>query len=44
MTLASTKAAWTVLVVQDDPYVATLHSRLVDASPGFRAVGTAAGG
>lgn len=41
MTITTGRAQWTVLIVEDDPYVASLHSRLVDASPRFRAVGTA---
>jgi len=35
---------WTVLVVEDDPYVAALHGRLVGSVPGFRTVGTATTG
>jgi two-component system response regulator DctR len=36
--------SWSVLVVEDDPYVAKLHTRLVDLSPGFRTVATATSG
>jgi two-component system, CitB family, response regulator DctR len=38
------KNTFTVLVVEDDRYVAALHSRLVDESPGFRTVATARNG
>lgn len=44
MSSAPAQHEWRVLVVEDDPYVATLHCRLVDASPGFRTVATAANG
>jgi response regulator of citrate/malate metabolism len=42
--LAPGKAKWSVLVVEDDPYVARLHGRLVDATSGFQTVATAASG
>lgn len=44
MSITIATADFTVLVVEDDPYVAIVHSRLVDASPGFRTVATAASG
>jgi two-component system response regulator DctR len=44
VSVARGQSAWKVLVVEDDPYVAALHSRLVDASPGFRTVGRASSG
>ncbi len=44
MTISLANADFTVLIVEDDPYVATVHCRLVDASPGFRTVATATNG
>jgi two-component system response regulator DctR len=44
MSVMPAQRGWRVLVVEDDPYVATLHSKLVDASPGFRTVATAKNG
>jgi two-component system response regulator DctR len=44
MTAAAAKRAWSVLVVEDDPYIATLHKRLIDASPGFSTTGIAPNG
>lgn len=44
MTGGANRSEWNVLIVEDDPYVAGLHSRLVDASPGFRTAGKAASG
>jgi two-component system response regulator DctR len=44
MSVAAPVQPWRVLIVEDDPFVAKLHSRLVDAMSGFRAVGTATNG
>jgi two-component system response regulator DctR len=44
VTAAAAKRAWSVLVVEDDPYIAALHKRLIDASPGFSTTGIAPNG
>jgi two-component system response regulator DctR len=44
MSVASAPRVWSVLVVEDDRFVSALHSRLVDAVPGFRTVACAANG
>jgi two-component system response regulator DctR len=44
MSVASPSRTWSVLVVEDDPFVSALHSRLVDAMPDFQTVATASTG
>ena len=44
MTLLEAQHTWTVLIVEDDPYVARLHATLVDVAPGFRTIATACNG
>ena len=44
MSAVEAQRTWRVLVVEDDPYVAKLHTRLVELTPGFRTVATATSG
>jgi two-component system response regulator DctR len=44
MSVVASPRPWKVLIVEDDPFVARLHGRLVDAVHGFHAVGTASNG
>ncbi|HZQ63944.1 MAG TPA: response regulator [Gaiellaceae bacterium] len=44
MTVSPAQPPWRVLIVEDDPTIASLHGRLVDGSPGFRTVGVASTG
>lgn len=44
MTSVETAGSWSVLIVEDDPYVADLHARLVDVSAGFHTMGRATNG
>ena len=37
-------AMWKVMIVEDSPEVAALHRRLVDDTPGFRAIHIASDG